>query len=71
MRVGTMAIASGMHDVVIVAGVEKMTDTVGKSTTSGLATAADAENESLHGVKCNSQAVKNPSLIQVTLASLT
>ncbi|MEM7532095.1 MAG: thiolase domain-containing protein [Chloroflexota bacterium] len=50
LRVGTMAIASGMHDVVIVAGVEKMTDTVGKSTTAGLATAADAENESLHGV---------------------
>jgi acetyl-CoA C-acetyltransferase len=50
LRVGTMAVASGMHDVVIVAGVEKMTDTVGKDTTAGLATAADAEYESLHGV---------------------
>ncbi len=50
MRVGTMAVASGFHDVVIVAGVEKMTDTVGKDTTAGLATAADAEYESLHGV---------------------
>jgi acetyl-CoA C-acetyltransferase len=50
VRVGTMAVASGFHDIVIVAGVEKMTDTVGKDTTSGLATAADAEYEALHGV---------------------
>jgi acetyl-CoA C-acetyltransferase len=33
-----------------VAGLEKMTDTVGKDTTAGLATAADAEYEALHGV---------------------
>ena len=33
LRVGTMAVASGFHDIVIVAGVEKMTDTVGKDTT--------------------------------------
>ena len=46
----SMAVASGFHDVVIVAGVEKMTDTVGKDTTAGLATASDAENEALHGV---------------------
>jgi len=50
LRIGTMAVASGMHDVVIVAGVEKMTDTVGKDTTVGLASAADAEYEALHGV---------------------
>lgn len=50
LRVGMMAVASGFHDVVIVAGVEKMTDTVGKDTTAGLATASDAENEALHGV---------------------
>ncbi|MCC6168477.1 MAG: thiolase domain-containing protein [Caldilineaceae bacterium] len=50
LRVGAMAVASGFHDVVIVAGLEKMTDTVGKDTTAGLATAADAEHESLHGV---------------------
>ena len=36
--------------MVIVAGLEKMTDTVGKDTTAGLATAADAEYEALHGV---------------------
>ncbi len=50
LRVGVMAVASGLHDVVIVAGVEKMTDTVGKDTTAGLATAADAEYEAIHGV---------------------
>ena len=50
VRVGTMAVASGFHDIVVVAGLEKMTDTVGKDTTAGLATAADAEYEALHGV---------------------
>src|SRR5690606_9182619 len=50
LRVGAMAVASGFHDVVIVAGLEKMTDTVGKDTTAGLATASDAEYEALHGV---------------------
>jgi len=50
LRIGTMAVASGFHEVVIVAGVEKMTDTVGKDTTAGLASAADAEYEALHGV---------------------
>lgn len=50
LRVGLMAVASGFHDVVIVGGLEKMTDTVGKDTTAGLATAADAETETLHGV---------------------
>ena len=50
LRIGTMAVASGFHEVVIVAGLEKMTDTVGKDTTAGLATAADAEYEALHGV---------------------
>lgn len=50
LRIGTMAVASGLHDVVIVAGVEKMTDTVGKDTTAGLASASDAEYEAIHGV---------------------
>lgn len=50
LRIGLMAVASGFHDVVLVGGVEKMTDTVGKDTTAGLATAADAEYEALHGV---------------------
>lgn len=50
LRFGVMAVASGFHDVVIVLGLEKMTDTVGKDTTAGLATASDAEYEALHGV---------------------
>ncbi len=50
LRVGMMAVAGGFHDVVVVGGLEKMTDTVGKDTTAGLATAADAETEALHGV---------------------
>lgn len=50
LRIGLMAVASGFHDCVIVCGLEKMTDTVGKDTTAGLATAADAETEALHGV---------------------
>jgi acetyl-CoA C-acetyltransferase len=50
LRVGAMAVASGYHDLVIVVGLEKMTDTVGKDTTAGLASAADAEYEALHGV---------------------
>jgi len=50
LRIGTMAVASGMHDVVIVVGIEKMTDTIGKDTTAGLAMASDAEYEALHGI---------------------
>jgi acetyl-CoA C-acetyltransferase len=42
LRLGTMAVASGFHDVVVVAGVEKMTDTVGKDTTAGLDVPLDA-----------------------------
>ena len=40
-RVGCMAVASGMADIVVVAGVEKMTDTLPADTTAGLALAAD------------------------------
>jgi acetyl-CoA C-acetyltransferase len=49
LRVGTMAIASGMADVVIVAGIEKMTDTLPAETTAGLALAADQEYEVAEG----------------------
>ncbi len=49
LRVGTMAVASGMADVVIVAGVEKMTDTLPDETTAGLALAADQEYEVAEG----------------------
>ncbi|MCS6842864.1 MAG: thiolase domain-containing protein [Caldilineales bacterium] len=50
LRMGYIAVAGGIHDVVIVAGVEKMTDTVGSVTTAGLAMAADQEYEAAEGV---------------------
>ncbi|MCS6772972.1 MAG: thiolase domain-containing protein [Thermoflexales bacterium] len=50
LRIGYMAVASGMYDFVACIGVEKMTDQQGSTTTTGLATAADAEYEALHGV---------------------
>lgn len=49
LRVGAMAVASGMADVVIAAGVEKMTDTLPAETTAGLALAADQEYEVAEG----------------------
>ncbi len=50
LRVGTLAVASGMADLVLVVGVEKMLDTSGRETTSALAMAADAEYEVSQGV---------------------
>lgn len=50
LRVGYLAVASGAHDVVAVLGVEKMTDTAGEETTTGLALAADQEYEAAEGV---------------------
>ncbi|MBE2201228.1 MAG: thiolase domain-containing protein [Anaerolinea sp.] len=50
MRQGIIAIASGEMDVVLVVGVEKMTETPGKATTAALVTAADADYETPHGV---------------------
>ena len=50
LRVGAMAVASGLHDLVICVGVEKMTDDVGGRLTSALAQAADADYEAIHGV---------------------
>ncbi len=50
VRIGMLAVASGMADIVLAMGVEKMTDTTGADTTTGLAMAADAEYEVIHGV---------------------
>ncbi len=50
VRVGMLAVASGMHDVVLACGVEKMTDTSGTVATSALATAADQEYEVSQGI---------------------
>jgi acetyl-CoA C-acetyltransferase len=49
MRWAVMAIASGMHDVVVAAGVEKMTHTDRYETTRALATASDWETEGSQG----------------------
>lgn len=50
LRTAYGAVAGGLHDVAIVCGVEKMTDTVNAETTTGLVMAADADYESIHGV---------------------
>jgi acetyl-CoA C-acetyltransferase len=50
VRMGYIAVAGGLQDIVICAGVEKMTDDVGNQLTSGLAQAADADYETVHGV---------------------
>ncbi len=50
VRIGYIAVAGGLQDIVICAGVEKMTDDVGNRLTSGLAQAADADYEAIHGV---------------------
>jgi acetyl-CoA C-acetyltransferase len=50
VRTGLMAIASGEMDCVIAVGVEKMTDSKPNETTAALATAADADWETTHGL---------------------
>jgi acetyl-CoA C-acetyltransferase len=50
IRLGYMAVAGGLADVVIAAGVEKMTDEASEVVTSGLAMAADGDYELPHGV---------------------
>ncbi len=49
-RQGLIDVASGMDDVVLVGGVEKMTDVSGDGATFALATAADQEYEVYNGV---------------------
>ncbi len=49
-RQGVIGVASGYQDVVAVVGVEKMTDDVGSRLTAGLASAADADYETVHGL---------------------
>lgn len=50
VRMGFMDVASGMSDIVLVGGVEKMTDVGGDGATYALSTAADQEYEVYHGV---------------------
>ncbi|KAA0012296.1 MAG: thiolase domain-containing protein [Thermoplasmata archaeon] len=49
MHQGYLAVASGMYDIVVVGGAEKMTDVVGGEATNILASAADREWEAFFG----------------------
>ncbi len=50
LRQAYISVASGMHDIVVVGGVEKMTDVMGGEATDILAMAADQEWEAFFGV---------------------
>ncbi len=50
LRQGYLAVAAGVADFVMVCGVEKMTDQPPKSVVAGLAMAADADYEVIHGL---------------------
>jgi acetyl-CoA C-acetyltransferase len=50
VRMGYLEVASGAADVVLVSGVEKMTDVGGDEATFALGTAADQEYEGYHGL---------------------
>ena len=50
LRQGFIEVASGMSDIVLVGGVEKMTDVNGAEATYALGTAADQEYEGYHGL---------------------
>ncbi|MEM2954960.1 MAG: thiolase domain-containing protein [Candidatus Nanoarchaeia archaeon] len=49
VRVGYLAVASGMYDIVAVGGVEKMTDIYGPQATTALSGAMDYETEAYFG----------------------
>jgi acetyl-CoA C-acetyltransferase len=50
LRVGFAEIAAGLADIVLVTGVEKMTDVDGADATYALGTAADQQWEGFHGI---------------------
>ena len=50
LRMGFLDVASGMSDIVLVSGVEKMTDVSGGDATYALGTAADQEYECYNGI---------------------
>jgi acetyl-CoA C-acetyltransferase len=50
LRLAIMAVGSGEMEYAVVVGVEKMTETIGLETSAALATAADADYESIHGL---------------------
>ncbi len=50
MRMGYVAVASGLANVVVVVGVEKMTDALGPDVTAGVAMSTDADYEASQGI---------------------
>lgn len=50
LRQGFIEVASGVSDIVLVGGIEKMTDVGGNEATYALGTAADQEYEGYHGI---------------------
>jgi acetyl-CoA C-acetyltransferase len=50
LRQGFIEVAAGVSDVVLVGGIEKMTDVGGNEATYALGTAADQEYEGFHGL---------------------
>ncbi|UCE20289.1 MAG: thiolase domain-containing protein [Gemmatimonadota bacterium] len=50
VKQGFLEVAAGFSDIVLVSGVEKMTDVGGDQATYALSTAADQEYEGFHGV---------------------
>ncbi len=56
LRQGYLAVKSGLVDVALVVGVEKMTDQVGAGVEEALATAADSDYESVQGLTPTAQA---------------
>jgi acetyl-CoA C-acetyltransferase len=50
VKLGFIEVASGFSDIVLVSGVEKMTDVGGDQATYALSTAADQEYEGYHGI---------------------
>ncbi|HUH96940.1 MAG TPA: beta-ketoacyl synthase N-terminal-like domain-containing protein [Anaerolineales bacterium] len=56
LRQGYLAIASGMVDVALVAGVEKFTDQLGSGVEAALSTAGDSDFEAVQGMTPTGQA---------------
>jgi len=50
VRWGYLAVASGVHDTVLVTGVEKMSDLPGPAVEEALVTSTDEEYEAIHGL---------------------
>jgi acetyl-CoA C-acetyltransferase len=50
VRLGYLAVGSGVHDTVIVTGVEKMSDLPGPAVEEALVTSTDEEYEAIHGL---------------------